>query len=51
MNATAIFNHITMNIGIKNGTINDNNAKSLGKELREVIIKRTELDPWELLKK
>lgn len=51
LNAIFIFNHVSQNIGIKNGTITEQNAESLGNDLRKLVIERTGLDPWDLVKK
>ncbi len=46
MNSLLIMNHIASNIGIKNGTIRDeNHATILGIKLRALIIEITSIDP------
>lgn len=51
LNAIVIFNHVSQNIGIKNGAITEQNAESLGNDLRKLVVERTGLDPWNLVKK
>lgn len=45
MNATYIFQHILSNVGIKNGSINGENATEFGERLRELIKDMTGYDP------
>lgn len=46
MNSLLIMNHIASNIGIKNGTVRDeNHSLVLGTKLRALIIEMTSIDP------
>jgi hypothetical protein len=45
MNAVLIFQHVAINIGIKAGRIDEENAKVVGDRLRRLVIDMTGFDP------
>lgn len=51
LNAIFIFNHVLMNIGIKNGVLNDNNVVEKSKQLRQFIKDYCGLDTFEITRK
>ena len=51
VNACLIFQHICMNVGIKNGHIKDENvAEELGKRFGQLVIDMTGYDPADVVK-
>lgn len=50
MNATFIFQHVTSNIGIKAGRIDEKNTVEFGQRLRQLVIDMTGYDPHEFWK-
>ena len=51
LNAIFIFNHVLMNIGIKNGVLDDKNAIEKAKQLRQFIKDYCGLDTFEITRK
>lgn len=51
LNAIFIFNHVLMNIGIKNGVLDDKNAVEKAKQLRKFIKDYCGLDTFEITRK
>lgn len=51
MNSIYLFQHIASNIGIKNGTINEDNVVEFGKRLRQLVFDMTGYLPEEILRK
>ena len=51
LNAIFIFNHVLMNIGIKNGVLDDKNATEKAKQLRQFIKDYCGLDTFEITRK
>ena len=45
MNAAYLFQHVTANIGIKAGIIDEDKAVEFGNRLRQLIIDMTDYDP------
>lgn len=49
-NAVYILSHVLSNIGIHNGTISENNAEEVGKEIRNFVKRFSGLDSTKLMK-
>ena len=50
LDATIIFTHVLCNIGIKNGHITQESAKTYGNELHDLILRYTGKDTHQLVK-
>lgn len=49
LNTLYIFNHVAMNVGIKNGTLDMSNVEAVEEQLREVVKTITGYDSRELV--
>lgn len=48
LNALSIFNHVLSNIGIKNGTLNEENVLNIAKKMRHLVQDMIGIDSIEL---